>query len=98
MSLPRRWFRALEVLVAPFALFGAAHAAPVAEPIGQAIVRYWPDAAARAQAPPSLSMVKDWPVRPELPAETKAQPVFSSRGGGRVVHVAIERGTTLYGT
>jgi alpha-glucosidase len=99
VSVPRRLVRALEIALAPFALFGVAHADPVAEPLGDGIVRWWPDAVARAQAPPSLSLASEWPARADLAvADGAIRPVFSLRGGGRVVRVTAGRGTSLYGT
>jgi len=98
VKVSRRILRAFELLLAPFALFGAAHADTIAEPIGDGMVRFWPDSAARAQAPPSLSLAGPWPALAGVVASPAVRPVFISRGGGRVVRIETARGTTLYGT
>jgi alpha-glucosidase len=82
------------------ALFGAtgAHAGPIAESLGDGIARFWPDAAARDAALPSLSLAAPRPSLGELPVGFAVRPVFANERGGRVVRVATARGTTFYGT
>ncbi len=99
MTAPR-WRRLLQVLLAPFALFGAGrvHAEPVAEWLGDGIARFWADAAARDAALPSLALLAPPAVRGEVPAGFAVRPVFTLRGGGHVVRIEVPRGTSLYGT
>jgi alpha-glucosidase len=95
-----RWLRRLQVVLAPLALFGAAgaRADTVAESVGDGIVRFWPDAAARDAALPSLSLAAPLPALGAAPEAFPVRPVFRMERGGRVVRLAIARGTTLYGT
>ncbi|MCC6348842.1 MAG: DUF5110 domain-containing protein [Candidatus Eisenbacteria bacterium] len=96
----RGWLSLLRALLAPFTLFGAAgaHAQPVAESLGEGLARFWPDAEARGAAPPSLALEAPRAAVGELPAAFRVRPVFSMARGGRVVRVALARGTSLYGT
>lgn len=85
------------------ALFGVARTpalqrARLAESIGDRLVRFWADSAARSEALPSLAMVAPPTVLGPAPASFPVRPEFSSRQGQRVAHVKVERGATLYGT
>ncbi len=85
------------------ALFGGARSpalqpARLAESLGDGIVRFWADSAARADALPSLALAEPPAVLGPAPASFPVWPGFSSRQGVRVAHVRVERGTTLYGT
>lgn len=95
------WRRILRAALAPLALvFGVstAVAAPVAERIGDRIVRYWASEAARTTAPPSVSFVAPRPALGPPPADFAVVPDFTSAQGGRVIRVEVPRGTSLYGT
>jgi len=95
-----RWRRLLQALLAPITLLGAGavHAQPVAEWLGDGIARFWADAASRDAALPSIAFVSPAAVRGEAPADFAARPVFTMQGGGRIVRIAVPRGTSLYGT
>jgi alpha-glucosidase len=85
------------------ALFGVARPAALrpaglAESIGDGVVRFWADAAARAEGPPSLALAQPARSAGPAPASFAVRPEFSSQQGQRVAHVKLERGTTLYGT
>lgn len=69
-----------------------------AESIGPAIVRFHADARAAALAPPSLALERPHPGLGPAPEGWRVVPVFESRAGGRIARVAIEPGTSLYGT
>lgn len=84
---------ALAALVAP-----RAGAAPLAEAIGDRIVRFDADEAARAAALPSLALERPRPAIGPAPPGFATRPAFRFERGGRVVTIPIERGTSLYGT
>lgn len=92
--------RLLRLILAPFTLFFASvvRAQPVAESLGDGIVRMWPDATAREQTLPSLAIVPPRPALGPAPEGWRVVPQFSMERGGRVVRIATERGTSLYGT
>ncbi len=71
---------------------------PVAESIGDRIVRFWADSSARALALPSIALVSPRPAQGPAPAEFRTRPRFTSAGGGTIVRVEAGRGTSLYGT
>ena len=98
MTTGRRWQRALEIVLAPFMLFGIAHADPVAESLGDGIVRFWPDSAASSGALPSIAFASPPVVRGPAPEGFAVQPRFSMEAGARVARIAAPRGTTFYGT
>ena len=98
MHFHRRLLRVLEIALAPFALFGAAHAEPVGEHLGAGMARFWPDSAARDAALPSLALSAPRPALGELPEGFAVLPRFSSALGGRIVRIEVPRGTSLYGT
>ncbi len=75
-----------------------AQAQPLIEPIGDRLARCWPDSAARAAARPSLALVVPDPPLRAGAARPSVTPRFATEAGARVARVAIERGTTLYGT
>jgi len=74
------------------------HAAPLAEAIGDRIVRFHVDDAARAAALPSLALERVFPSTGPAPKGFRTEPRFESVAGGRVVRVAVDPGTNLYGT
>jgi alpha-glucosidase len=85
------------------ALFGVARApalrpARLAESIGDRVVRFWADSAARAEALPSLALAAPVAVSGPAPTSFAVRPEFSSQQGQRVAHIKTEHGTTLYGT
>jgi len=92
--------RLLRLILAPFTLLFASvvRAQPVAESLGDGIVRVWSDAAARQQALPSVAIVPPRPALGPAPSDWRVMPRFSNERGGRVVRIAIDRGTSLYGT
>lgn len=91
-----RWLRSLHAVLA---LFGAtaAHADPVAESLGDGVVRWWADAASRDAAPPSV-ILEAAREGSALAAPAALAPRFLAQGGGRVVRLDVPRGTTLHGT
>jgi alpha-glucosidase len=94
----RRFWRGLQAALAPLALFGAAaHADPIAERIGDGIVRFWPDATTQSSALPSVALQAPLPSLGPAPEGFKIAPAFTSEGGGHVVRIATGRGTSLYG-
>ncbi len=97
MRMRSRLFR---LLLAPFTMLFASvvRAQPAPEAIGTGIVRVWPDAAARGGALPSACIVPGRPALGPPPADWRVWPRFSMERGGRVVRIATERGTSLYGT
>ncbi len=101
MRLAPRLVRALGIALAPFALLGIAHAQGFGERIGERIVCFWPDSAARDLAVRAPALFPFLPA-PGAPAERgtdfAVRPEFRMQGGGRVVHIETPRGTTLYGT
>jgi alpha-glucosidase len=98
MRLPKSWRRAIGLLLAPFILLSVAHADPIAERIGDGIVRFWPDAVSRDAALPSLALAEPRPALGEMPAGFAVRPEFRMVQGARTVHVEVPRGTTFYGT
>jgi alpha-glucosidase len=92
----RSWWRYLQ---AALALFGAtaAHADPLAESLGEGIVRYWADAATRDGAPVSV-MLAEPRAGTALAAPTGVVPRFLDANGGRIVRLDVPRGATLHGT
>lgn len=76
---------------------GPVHAQPVAERIGDRIVRFHADAAARDAALPSLALQRAFPAQGPAPESWRLTPAFERRMGGVVATFAIERGTSLYG-
>lgn len=98
MSLRRRWLHALEALLAPLALIGVAHADPVAEKLGDGILRFWPDAASSENALPSLALAASHPALGVAPSDARVRPEFRIDRGVRIAHIPVPGGTTLYGT
>jgi alpha-glucosidase len=96
----RPFARLIRLLLAPFALLAAAtvRAQPVAEAIGDGLVRFWPDSAASRSAPPSLALVEAFPALGPAPAGWRVTPRFTRQAGGRIIRIAHERGTSYYGT
>lgn len=86
------------VLLAPLLLAGAVHADPIAERIGDGVVRFWPDSAARATAPPSIAVTPARPALGPAPADFPARPEFRSEQGARIARLDVPYGTSLYGT
>lgn len=87
------------VLVAVFVLSVASvHAEPVSEAIGDRIVRFHLEASARDAALPSLALDHVLPALGPAPVGFRVRPRFESVAGGRVVRVAVDAGTHLYGT
>ncbi len=85
-------------LVACVSLTSPVAAAPVAETIGDRIVRVHLDETARAAALPSLALQRTFPALAPASLPLRTTPVFESVAGGRVVRVAVAPGTNLYGT
>ena len=101
MKLGSRLARALEFALAPFALFGIAHAQGIGERVGDGVTCFWPDSAAREQsvrAPALFPFLPAAGTPSERITEPTVRPVFRSRGGGRSVRIETPPGTTLYGT
>jgi alpha-glucosidase len=73
-------------------------AAPLAEAIGDRIVRFHADEVSRAGVLPSLALERPRPPIGPAPHSFRTRPEFTSSGGGRIVRIAVERGTNLYGT
>ncbi|MFM7231630.1 MAG: TIM-barrel domain-containing protein [bacterium] len=73
-------------------------AAPLAEAVGDRIVRFHADEASRAGVLPSLALERPRPSLGPAPPGFRTRPEFTSAGGGRIVRIAVERGTNLYGT
>jgi alpha-glucosidase len=73
-------------------------AAIFAESIAPAAVRFHADARAAALSPPSLVLERPRPGLGPPPRGWRIVPTFESRRGGRIARVAIEPGTSLYGT
>lgn len=92
--------RLLRLILAPFTLLFASvvRAQPVAESLGEGVVRVWADAGARDQALPSIAIAPPRPAVGPAPPGWRVMPRFSAERGGRVVRIAIDRGTSLYGT
>jgi alpha-glucosidase len=85
------------VTVAEEGPFTASKANPLAESLGDGIVRYFADASAREGAFPSYALLKDGPGGP-APAKLGVAPTFGVVGGKVAAIVKIEPGTSLYGT
>ncbi len=98
MNAPRTIVAALLALslVRAFAPVPA-RAQAIAESIGDRMVRFHADAAARDAALPSLALQRAFPATGEAPAAFPVRPRFERRMGGQVVRIEIERGTSLYG-
>ncbi len=71
---------------------------PVAESIGDGIVRFYPSSGARAAALPSLALESPRPATGPAPAEFPVRPEFELLYGRNGARVAIAPGTSLYGT
>ncbi|MBK7367134.1 MAG: hypothetical protein IPJ04_04265 [Candidatus Eisenbacteria bacterium] len=89
----------LRSLQAALALFGAtaAHADPLAESLGEGVVRWWADAPSRDSAPVSVMLAEPRAGKPITQGGPIA-PRFLLQGGGLVVRLDVPRGTTLHGT
>ena len=89
----------LRSLQAALALFGAtaAHADPLAESLGEGIVRWWADAPSRDSAPVSVMLAEPRAGKP-IEKGGAIAPRFLLQGGGRIVRLDVPRGTTLHGT
>lgn len=75
----------------------SARAQTLAESVGDRIVRFHADPAARDAALPSLALAKPLPAQGPAPEGFPVRPRFERRMGGQVVHIDIDRGTSLYG-
>ncbi len=87
----------LTLALAQLAFFRGAHAEEVGESIGDRIVRFWPDDAARTAALPSIALESPLPAIGPVPEAFAVRPVFASAQGGRIMRIAVPRGTALYG-
>lgn len=76
----------------------APRAQPVAESVGDRVVRFHADPAAAAAALPSLALERPLAPLGPAPAGVPVAPAFSTARGGRVVRIASPPGTSLYGT
>ena len=103
MNRSRRFIRALTLALvsvapfAPFTLLRTAYADGVGERIGERIVRFWPNDAARQSALPSLALQTPLPPLGPVPEGFAVRPEFASAQGGRIIKLAVPRGTALYG-
>src|SRR5437870_4933541 len=70
----------------------------VAESLGDRIVRFWPDAASRARALPSLTLDPRVHSESAAPASFRVRPEFPETPGGTEARIATPHGTSLYGT
>ncbi|MCA9303374.1 MAG: hypothetical protein KC996_04565, partial [Phycisphaerales bacterium] len=76
-----------------------AHAAPVAEAIGQGIVRFDASAEAAAGRRPSFALVRDFqPIAKLNPAQLAVVPEYGFENDRYTASISIEPGTSLYGT
>lgn len=73
-------------------------AQPVAESIGDRVVRFHADAAARGSAHPSYALVREPGPGPAAPADFPVQVRFDTEGDRHVARVRIEPSWSLYGT
>lgn len=92
-------------VLAPLALLGLmlaaprpADADPIAESIGNRIVRFHADSAARATVLPSVSLQRPFAPLGPPPTHFPVRPEFGFERGARAVRVATAPGTSLYGT
>lgn len=91
-------------MLIPIVLFGcltapAAHAEPVAEAIGQGIVRFDASAEAAAQRRPSFALVRPFePIASLDPKQLSVAPEYGFEDGRHTATISIEKGTSLYGT
>lgn len=97
MDRSRRFLRMLTLALAPLAFFRTAYAQGVGESIGDRIVRFWPDEAARSAALPSIALEKPMPALGPVPESFVVRPEFASAQGGRIIKLSVPRGTALYG-
>jgi alpha-glucosidase len=95
---PARLAACAAALLAVGSCAPSARAEALAESIGDRIVRFHADAAARAAALPSLALEREHPALGPAPAGFAVRPEFSIERGGRVVRIAAGRGASLYGT
>lgn len=72
--------------------------APLAERIGEGIVRFHASAEARQRALPSLSLEVPRPALGPAPLGFSSRPHFTFEAGRQVVTVKVPSGTSLYGT
>ncbi|RPJ44211.1 MAG: alpha-glucosidase, partial [Candidatus Latescibacterota bacterium] len=76
----------------------SAEAAPVAERIGDRIVRFFESEEARAAAGPSIALERPQPALGPAPENFIVQPIFQILQNRNAVRVRVEEGTSLYGT
>jgi alpha-glucosidase len=89
---------AVLALAAVHPLAAPAPAQGPAERIGDRMVRFWPDAAARARALPSLALAYERAELPGAAEEPPTRPSFPPAPGGVMARIEVPRGTSLYGT
>jgi alpha-glucosidase len=89
-----------EILGAALVLAGcaAAGAAPVAERVGENLVRFHASEAARRAPPPSPALLAPLPALGAAPTSFRVRPVFQSIAGRAAARLDVEAGTSLYGT
>ena len=73
-------------------------AAQVSESIEEGIVRFHASEAAANAMPPSFALVRPFPALAAAPDHFPVKVVFSSSDGKAAAAIAIEAGTSLYGT
>jgi alpha-glucosidase len=101
-SMPIRSTRCVAVLVlgalALLARAPAAMAQVVSESIGDYIVRFYPNEKAMFMGPPSFALEPARSKTGPAPTDFKVVPVFSTADKQLVATIAIDPGTSLYGT
>ncbi|MBU0742658.1 DUF5110 domain-containing protein [bacterium] len=92
--------RACKTILIAGALTLATHTAaqPLAESVGDGVVRFHASAAARDAALPSLCLVEPLTGTGPAPAGWSVIPEFSRVMGRPAIHVQVTQGTDLYGT
>ena len=86
------------ILLSLALLVAVAAADPLAEAVGDDVVRFHASAAARDAALPSLCLVEPLAATGPIPAGWRVTPEFSRVQGRPAVHIPLEEGTDLYGT
>ncbi|MBX3357606.1 MAG: DUF5110 domain-containing protein [Phycisphaeraceae bacterium] len=95
MPLPRITLACLIAMLTT----AASASPPVAQHLGNGVVRFHRDSAAAADALPSFALVVDRPSKGPAPADFPITPEFSTSADGKQsAAVSITPGTSLYGT
>ncbi|MCL4220769.1 MAG: DUF5110 domain-containing protein [Phycisphaerales bacterium] len=77
---------------------GSAAGGPVGDLVGQGVVRWYADEEARTLELPSFAVVKPLEPQGPVPGDFPVQVVFGRDGQRWTASIAIEEGTSLYGT